>query len=294
MATTGMNLAEVRQLAEQLRAGAETLRAIVSTVDGRVSHTSWVGPDADRFKYEWWPGHRQLMLQAADHIQGLGQSARNNAEEQERTSGTGGAGGTAGGWGVGVGAALGAAAAAATALGSRAAQTAGGVLNGAGRFVTGLNDLYTPLNRAFQLMEIADSPFLRNPDLPVSRLMSDLAGDGRIKFMGDAMGVLSVGAQGYETYQSFSSGDYYEGTLDALDTGAEAAKNSKAGYLPGVAVQVWTDNLRVAREIDWNPTDDDYYQYMDPFVAENWSKTIIPGAWDGLKDFGKMTVGNVL
>jgi uncharacterized protein YukE len=91
MATTGMNLAEVRQLAEQLRGGAERLRAIVSTVDGRVTHSSWVGPTADRFKYDWWPGHRQMLLQAADHIQGLGQSARNNADEQERTSGIGGA-----------------------------------------------------------------------------------------------------------------------------------------------------------------------------------------------------------
>jgi hypothetical protein len=290
MATTGMNLAEVRQLSEQLRGGAETLRAIVSAVDGRVSHTSWVGADADRFKYEWWPGHRQLVLQAADHIQGLGQSARNNADEQERTSGTGGAVGSAGGSAAGVSAAIGAGAAAAVGM-------VPGVLNGAGRFMSGLNKFYEPIGSAIGLVGIADWKVLRNPDLPVSRLMSDLAGDGRMKVLGHGLAAVSFGAGAYETYQTFAAGDYYEGTLDAVETGVGGAAHfipGPAGYLTGTAAEIWTDNFRVAREIDWNPTDDDYYQYMNPFVAENWTQTILPGARDGLKDGLVMTFENLL
>lgn len=96
--TVGMNVAEVRRMAEQLRHGAEQLRGIISTVDGRVAHSSWDGYDADEFREEWWPGHRQRILEAADRIQGLAQSATNNADEQERVSGTGV--GTAGGHGT--------------------------------------------------------------------------------------------------------------------------------------------------------------------------------------------------
>jgi hypothetical protein len=43
MTTTGMNLAEVRHLAEQLDHGAERLRSVVSTVDGRVTHSTAAG-----------------------------------------------------------------------------------------------------------------------------------------------------------------------------------------------------------------------------------------------------------
>jgi hypothetical protein len=94
MATTGMNLAEVEQLVGRLRAGAEQLRNLVSTVEGQVAHTSWIGPDAERFTHEWWPGHRQRLLEAADHISGLAQSADNNASEQARTSSAPGSSGS--------------------------------------------------------------------------------------------------------------------------------------------------------------------------------------------------------
>jgi hypothetical protein len=86
MAVSGMNLAEVRHLADQLNRAAEQLRTSVSIVDGRVHGSSWAGHDADQFKHSWWPGHRQLLLHAADSLQGLAASARNNADEQERAS----------------------------------------------------------------------------------------------------------------------------------------------------------------------------------------------------------------
>jgi hypothetical protein len=86
MTLTGMNPAEVRQLAEQLRRGSEQLRNIVSQVDGRIAHSSWAGRDSEIFKHQWWPAHRRALLLAAESVSGLGQSARNNADEQERAS----------------------------------------------------------------------------------------------------------------------------------------------------------------------------------------------------------------
>jgi hypothetical protein len=96
MAVTGMNLAEVQHLADQLRARAEQVQALVTAVDGGITHTTWLGPDAERFKNEWWPAHRRHLLDVAEHIGGLGQSAANNATEQEKASSTYG-GSSAGG-----------------------------------------------------------------------------------------------------------------------------------------------------------------------------------------------------
>jgi hypothetical protein len=86
MTLTGMNPAEVRQLAEQLRRGGEQLQSIVSAVDGWVTRTCWVGRDADMFKHQWWPTHRRALIQAAESVHGLGRSAQNNAHDQERVS----------------------------------------------------------------------------------------------------------------------------------------------------------------------------------------------------------------
>ena len=86
MATTGMNPAEVRRMADQLRQAADRLRNVVSTVDARVARSSWVGPQADRFRRQAWPGNRKRLLLAADGLSGLARSAWNNADEQERVS----------------------------------------------------------------------------------------------------------------------------------------------------------------------------------------------------------------
>ncbi|MGY1812872.1 WXG100 family type VII secretion target [Blastococcus sp. SYSU D00820] len=86
MTTTGMDLAGVRQMAEQLRIGAEQLRTAVGTVDGRVTYSTWVGGDADTFRGAWWPANRQLVLQAADGLTALAQTVVLQADEQERAS----------------------------------------------------------------------------------------------------------------------------------------------------------------------------------------------------------------
>jgi hypothetical protein len=280
MTTTGMNLAEVRHLAEQLDHGAERLRSVVSTVDGRVTHSSWVGPQADRFKHEWWPGHRQMILQAADHIQGLARSARNNADEQERASGTGAGQPTAAsgkGWTDAAISALGAGAATAAALGRRAAQMAPGILGGAGRFAQGLNRDLEWISRANSWAEIANSKFLRNPNLPVSNLLHDVLGDGRIKFIGSTMTVISVAAHSYETYQDFRSGDYYEGTLDAIDTIADPFRGAgPVGWLATGTIETWTDVARQGREVDWS--EGVPWGSMNPFDADDRNNVLIPTA----------------
>src|SRR5690348_13693638 len=87
-----MNVGDVRHLAQQLTSASEQLRSLVSSIDGRVHASSWVGRDADTFKHQWWPQHRQAVLTAAEAIEGLGRSAGNNADDQERVSSGGDAG----------------------------------------------------------------------------------------------------------------------------------------------------------------------------------------------------------
>ena len=60
---------------------------MVKLLNGKVQNTSWVGPDATKFKNDWWPQHRQHLQKMVQDLSGFGQSALNNASEQKRVSG---------------------------------------------------------------------------------------------------------------------------------------------------------------------------------------------------------------
>jgi hypothetical protein len=270
MAVSGMNLAEVRHLADQLNRAAEQLRTSVSIVDGRVHGSSWAGHDADQFKHSWWPGHRQLLLHAADSLQGLAASARNNADEQERASGA--SAHPSAGQGVGP--------IAAVAGGLRVVGAAGSqLLDGAAGLSRSLADGYEWMGHAKSWAEIADSKVLRNPDLPVSNLLHDVLGDGRIQLVGHAMDGLSIAANGFETVQDFRSGDYYEGTLDAIDTVADPFKGKGLlGWLATGTIETWTDAARLGRDVDWSQGVP--WGSMNPFDADDLNGVLIPTAKD--------------
>ena len=93
--THGMNVEEVQRLGADLQAKAEEIRQVVSRINGLVQGVTWVGPDASRFKDQWWPGHQSRLSAVAGDLHGFGQSALNNASEQLDASGgasTGGGG----------------------------------------------------------------------------------------------------------------------------------------------------------------------------------------------------------
>lgn len=90
----GMNVGEVKALAEQLKAAAGKFDAIVQMLNSKVGTTTWVGPDATKFKNDWWPAHRSRLQQLRTDLEGFGQSAHNNATAQEGASDGGDGGGT--------------------------------------------------------------------------------------------------------------------------------------------------------------------------------------------------------
>ena len=85
--THGMNVDEVNQLGHQLQTQAGNIRDMVGQLEGVISGTTWMGPDADQFKGQWWPEHKQHLLAVAEQLHGFGQSALNNASDQVTASG---------------------------------------------------------------------------------------------------------------------------------------------------------------------------------------------------------------
>ncbi|MCW1806495.1 WXG100 family type VII secretion target [Brachybacterium squillarum] len=85
-ATQGMNVEEVRRMANQLRDAAEEITRIEQELTSGLEEVDWTGPDADRFRGEWSgemvPALQQVMKAVAE----LGQTADSNAAEQEATS----------------------------------------------------------------------------------------------------------------------------------------------------------------------------------------------------------------
>ncbi len=84
--THGMNIEEVEQTGARLKQRSQDLQEIINDLQSRVDQTTWLGADADRFKNDWWPKHKQVLVNMVQELNGLGQSAQNNAKEQRDIS----------------------------------------------------------------------------------------------------------------------------------------------------------------------------------------------------------------
>jgi len=85
----GMNVDAVRQLSRDLRGQSVQLDGVCRRVDGFVSRTAgvWQGRDASDFVSWWRDQHRPKVMELVRVLEGLAQSASNNADEQEKASG---------------------------------------------------------------------------------------------------------------------------------------------------------------------------------------------------------------
>jgi uncharacterized protein YukE len=88
MTRMGMDVEAVEGVSKQLKAQAGQIGTLVGSIDRIVSglHGVWDGPDANTFVTQWWPEHKKQLLAAQTQIDGLGQSAWNNAQEQRNVS----------------------------------------------------------------------------------------------------------------------------------------------------------------------------------------------------------------
>ncbi len=82
----GMNVEQVRSLGNLLKQKKQQIDEIVGAINSALGNTAWEGPDAVAFKTQQWPEHRTHLTAIGNAIDGFGQSALNNASEQESTS----------------------------------------------------------------------------------------------------------------------------------------------------------------------------------------------------------------
>lgn len=85
--THGMNPDEVDRLGNDLQSIAGNVGSMIKQIEQKIASTTWVGPDANTFKNQWWPGHRSSLSKIQSELHGFGQSAKNNASEQRQVSG---------------------------------------------------------------------------------------------------------------------------------------------------------------------------------------------------------------
>ena len=88
MARMGMDVDAVEAVSKQLKTQAQQIGTLVASIDKIVNGLTgvWDGPDAHTFVTNWWPQHKKELMNAQTQIDGLGQSAHNNAQEQRNVS----------------------------------------------------------------------------------------------------------------------------------------------------------------------------------------------------------------
>lgn len=84
MAFVGMDVEAVQQLGNDLKQQAEAVQQVINAVNGLVNHSQdiWKGKDASEFLGYWEQQHRPALDAVRQAVEGLGQSAQNNAQEQ--------------------------------------------------------------------------------------------------------------------------------------------------------------------------------------------------------------------
>src|ERR1700728_925306 len=91
---SGMDTAEIRVLANNIRAQANGIQSVVGNIDGIVAQLGnvWHGPDATALAGWWQSQHRPALVSAESAVAGLAQSADNRAKAQDDASGATGGG----------------------------------------------------------------------------------------------------------------------------------------------------------------------------------------------------------
>ena len=82
---TGLNVEEVRRLAERFDDKAEELEEIINDIDSQWADTTWQGKDAESFE-ETWDDHKKVLKQIIGNFEKAAEKARADAKAQEDAS----------------------------------------------------------------------------------------------------------------------------------------------------------------------------------------------------------------
>lgn len=88
----GGDVAQMRQLAKDLAGGANRLSLLGSQLSSVISTGAWKGHDGERFRSDWTSSHMKLLKSATAGLEQASKILLANADEQEKTSNSGGTG----------------------------------------------------------------------------------------------------------------------------------------------------------------------------------------------------------
>ncbi|HWL44883.1 MAG TPA: WXG100 family type VII secretion target [Ilumatobacter sp.] len=83
---TGMDIAGVRQLANQFSQKADEIDGIRNFLTSQLNSTQWVGNDRERFVGDWQGQYTTALNTVVNALREAQQTALRNAQEQETTS----------------------------------------------------------------------------------------------------------------------------------------------------------------------------------------------------------------
>ena len=83
---TGMDIAEVRALSNQLRHSAGEIRTLIGQLNGKIESTQWIGADRNNFVGDWHGQYVPNLNHVVDALEAAAQRADANATEQEAAS----------------------------------------------------------------------------------------------------------------------------------------------------------------------------------------------------------------
>jgi uncharacterized protein YukE len=85
---TGMDINEVRTLANQMRSSAQQIEQAMSALTNKLHGTPWVGADRERFVSEWDGTLTSQLRTVLNALDTAATTADKNASDQETTSAT--------------------------------------------------------------------------------------------------------------------------------------------------------------------------------------------------------------
>jgi hypothetical protein len=86
MSFTGMDINQVRQLAVQMKAKADEIETISSTLTSSLQGCQWVGPDRQQFEGDWTSTYVTSLKNVAEGLRTAATKAEGNANQQEQAS----------------------------------------------------------------------------------------------------------------------------------------------------------------------------------------------------------------
>lgn len=82
----GANVEELKGLGVELTNRSGDIKNILAQLNGKLNSTSWMGPDAERFRNAWTSQHVPALNKVISELNQAGMDAKKNAEQQRSTS----------------------------------------------------------------------------------------------------------------------------------------------------------------------------------------------------------------